>query len=75
MSGMDEIPTQDEYKNALKGDTDLNKKITKLGELNELAYEDVISSINTSSSIGKVAIRLVRNAKNADFTKGNCKIE
>ena len=25
-SGMDNIPTQDEYKNALEGDTDLNEK-------------------------------------------------
>ena len=27
MSGVDEVPTQDEYENALKGHTDLNKKI------------------------------------------------
>ena len=30
------IPTQDEYKNALEGDMNLDKKIIKLGELNEL---------------------------------------
>ena len=30
---------QDEYKNALEDDMDLNEKIVKLGELNELAYE------------------------------------
>ena len=54
MPGVDEIPTQDEYENALKGDTDLNKKILKLGELNELTYKDLILSINTSSSVGEL---------------------
>ena len=40
--GVDKIPTQEEYKSALEGDKDLDKKIVKLGELNELAYEDLI---------------------------------
>ena len=55
MSGMDKIPTQDEYKNAVEVNTDLNNKIIKLGELNKLAYEALILSINTSSSVGKEA--------------------
>ena len=38
--------------------------------LNELEYEDLILSINTSSSVGKVAFRLVRNGKSADFLEG-----
>ena len=38
-SDMDKIPTQDEYENAIEGDTDL-KKIIKLGELHELAYKE-----------------------------------
>ena len=42
MSGMGKIPTQDEYKNSLEGDMDLDKKIIKLGELNHLAFEDFI---------------------------------
>ena len=41
------IPMQEEYDNNLEGDAGLSKKIIKLGELNELAYEDLISSINT----------------------------
>ena len=49
---MDKIPTQDEYENALEFNTDLNKMIVKLGDLNELAYEDLILSINTSSKVG-----------------------
>ena len=74
MSGMDKISPQDEYENAHKGDADLNEKIIKLSDLNELAYEDLILSINTSSSAGKNAFELIWNAKSADFSKGNCKI-
>ena len=72
--GVDKIPMQEEYENALEGDDDLDKKIVKLGELNELAYEDLILSINTSYSVGKVAFRLVKNAKSEDFLEGNCKV-
>ena len=70
MSSMDKFPTHYKYENALKGDVDQDKKMIKFGELNELAYENLIWSINTSSSVGKVAFRLVRNAKSADFMEG-----
>ena len=53
LSGMDEIPTQDKYENALECDMDLNKKIVKLGELNELSKEDSILLISSSSSADK----------------------
>ena len=66
--------TQEEYESALVGDEDLHKKIVKLGELNELVYEDLILSINTCSSVGKVAFGLVKNAKNEDFLEGDCKV-
>ena len=46
----------------------------KLGELNELAYEDLILSINTISSVRKIAFHLVRNAKSLEFPKGNSKV-
>ena len=46
----------------------------KLGELNKLTYEDLIPLIKTSSSVGKAAFGLVRNAKSANFSKRNCKI-
>ena len=41
------IPTQDEFEEALDGDKDLDKKIVMVGEFNQLAYEDLIISINT----------------------------
>ena len=54
-SGVDKIPMQDEYKSALDGNIDLDRKIVKLGELNELAYENLTFSINTSYSVEKLA--------------------
>ena len=74
MSGVNKICTQDEYENALEGDKDLNKKIIKLGELNELAHEDFIPSLNTSSSAVKAAFRLVTNTNSEDFPEQNCKV-
>ena len=72
--GVEKIPTQDEYESVLEGEEDLEKKIVKLGELNDLAHEDLILLINTSSSIGKVMFGLVKNAKSEDFLDGNCKV-
>ena len=65
---MDKIPTQDEYENAFECDTNLDKKILKLNDLN------LILLINTSSSVGKVAFEVVRNTKKACLLEGNCKI-
>ena len=49
---------------------DLDKKILRLNEFNELADEDLISSINTNSSVGKLSFRLVRNDKSLEFLEG-----
>ena len=73
-SELAKIPTQDEYEDALEGDIDLKKKIIKLGELNELAYEDIILSINATSSVEKVAFGLVWNGNSVEFPEGKCKI-
>ena len=72
MSGVDKVLSQEEYENALKGNMSFNKKIMKLGELNKLTYEDLILSINTNSSDGKVVFRLVRNTRS--FWKGTVKL-
>ena len=53
---------------------DLVKKIAKICEINEVAYEDLILSINSSSSAGKVVFGLVTNENSADFLEGYCKI-
>ena len=74
MPGVDKIPTQDEYEEALKGNEDLDKQIIKLGELNKLVYEDLILSINTSSSVGKVVFQLVKNANMKIFWRGTVRL-
>ena len=74
MDGINKVPMHDNIKEALEGNTDLNKKAARLHELNELAYEDLILSINTSSAVGKVAFGLLKNAKSPDFAEENCKI-
>ena len=52
------VSTQAKFERALEGCTDLSKKIAKLDELNKLAYEDLILSIITNFSVGKVAFSL-----------------
>ena len=61
--GVDKIPMHEEYEEALEGDDELDKKIVKLDELNERAYEDLILSINTHSSMGKVPSGLLKMRK------------
>ena len=39
MLQVNKIPTQDEYGDALKAGTDLDKKVIKVGELHELDYK------------------------------------
>ena len=50
--GVDKFPTQEEYESTLEGDEDLDKKIVKLGELNELAYKDLILLIKEKLPLG-----------------------
>ena len=47
--------------------------LIELGELSELAYADLILSINMNS-LGKLAFELVRSAKSLIFSEGHCKI-
>ena len=63
MVGVDEVPSN----------SGLDKKVVKFSELNELAYKDLILSINTSSSMWKVTFGLVRNAKSQEFPQENWK--
>ena len=60
---------QEEYEDALE-----DKKIVKLGNQQELAYEDLILLIITSSTVGKVAFGLVQNAKSLEFPEVNCNL-
>ena len=65
---------QEEYKGALRGETDLDKKIDALGNLNELAYEGLILLIDASFALEMVAYALVQNANGFKISKDKCKL-
>ena len=69
--GSEEIPTQEEYAQAL---VDKENDIKKLAELNEDAYEELILSMGHTTSKGKIAFSLVKNSKSSEYPEGNCKI-
>ncbi len=54
--------------------SDSDKKIPKLGELNQLSYEDIVLSINHTTSSSKVAFSLIKNCKSDHFPEGNYKL-
>ena len=68
------MPTADEYDLAELGNSPDDKKVVRLGDLNELAYEDLILSINGNTKAGRVAFNLVKNSKSDEYPEGNCKI-
>jgi hypothetical protein len=47
------------------------KKLTIAADMNELAYTELILSIDDKTSNGKVAFDLVRGCKNKDYADGN----
>jgi tellurite resistance-related uncharacterized protein len=49
------------------------KKLTIAADMNELAYTELIFSIDDKTSSGKVAFNLVKGCKNKDYADGNAK--
>ena len=72
--GKETVPKVSAYAEAEGKDDATSKKIVKLGESNEEAFEDVILSINHTTKQGKVAFSLVKNCKTSDYPEGNCKL-
>ncbi len=72
--GRDKVPMQDQLELAEDSSSESNKKIIKLGELNTLAYKDIVLSINHTTSSGKVAFSLIKNCKSNEFPEGNFKL-
>ena len=54
--------------------TDSDTSMIKLGQLDEVAYDDLILSINTTTKRGAVVLSLVKNSKTIKYLEGNCKI-
>lgn len=64
------VPTDEEYE-FLNEDEEGDMSKIKLRQLNELAYDDLILSMDTTTASGKVAFNLVRAAKSKDYQDGN----
>jgi hypothetical protein len=47
------------------------KKLTIAADMNELAYTELILSIDDKTSSGKVSFNLVKGCKNKDYADGN----
>jgi hypothetical protein len=52
-------------------ETDKGKTMMKIFDLNELAYTELILSIDVKTSSGKIAFDMVKGCKNKDYTEGN----
>ncbi len=57
--GRDIVPMKEQLDLAESSSSDSDKKILKVGMLNELAYKDIEWSINHTTSSGKVAFSLI----------------
>ncbi len=75
------------YKDVLLGKTTIPKstesldpnnpaemKLIEIQELNESGYTDLILSMDTETSSGKVAFNIVRNSKSKDYEDGNIEV-
>ena len=51
--------------------TEEGKKLMRIIELNEIAFTELILSIDVSSSNGKIAFGIVKNCKSKEFEDGN----
>ena len=70
--GVDNMPTNEEYNQAVNSTTLHSKKVRKLCHMNEMAFEDLIFSVNHKSMTGKIAFHLIKNCKNDKYPEGNC---
>ena len=61
LTGQEKNPTASEIEKASKGTSKEDKKLVQLGELNELAYEDLILAINADKKEGLVVFNIVNS--------------
>ena len=51
--------------------SDIGKRMSRAIELNEIAYTELILSIDVKTSNGKIAFNIVKGCKNKDYPDGN----
>ena len=71
LSGAKDIPTESEYTAAAGGTSDADKLSVKLWQLNDLAFEEILLSINGQTKKGKIAFNLVDNCTTAKQPEGD----
>lgn len=54
--------------------TDVGKKLKQAREDNELAFEDIVLSIDGTNKEGRIAFQIVKGCKSTDFPDGNASI-
>jgi len=54
--------------------TPAGKEQAKMRKLNDVAFEELILSVNTSEGTGKVVFKLIKGCKTADLKDGNSKL-
>ena len=74
LTGTTPIPTITQFEASEDEANDAKKTIVKNWNLNELAFEDLLLSINTKTSSGTTAFNLVDTCTTSDQPDGNCKI-
>jgi hypothetical protein len=51
--------------------TEEGKKLLRIADLNEIAFMELILSIDVSNSNGKIAFGIVKSCKSKEFEDGN----
>jgi hypothetical protein len=71
--GFDVVPTEDEVAaaEAEVSKTETDQNILKLDKLNKQAYMELILSIDTTTTRGSTAFRLVKNCRTKEYPDGN----
>ena len=76
LATVDVVPThqviEDIEAKSTKSEED--KKILELAKLNKKCYRDLMLSMNSDSSRGRVAFRLVKNCKSSEYPEGNSRL-
>mmetsp|Transcript_11032 Transcript_11032/g.16141 ORF Transcript_11032/g.16141 Transcript_11032/m.16141 type:complete len:162 (+) Transcript_11032:416-901(+) len=74
LTGKEKIPSESAYDSA-KGKKDSKEKETRrLWKLNELAFEDILLSINGTTQADKIAFNLVDNCTTSEQLDGDSKM-
>jgi hypothetical protein len=68
------VPRETEYFESKESGASNKKNIRKLWKVNELALGDILLSIHSSTSSGKITFNLVDTYVTSDRADGNCRL-